>query len=99
MTAGGDILGVNFASFENWWRERAGIIDPNIPVLPEFMVLRIADKVKAQRAWNTMLQPPPATNQSAAEGKVGAGGLAEGRGAHAVCGGWVCSSVWDGTTG
>jgi hypothetical protein len=76
MTAGGDILGVNFASFENWWRERAGIIDPNIPVLPEFMVLRIADKVKAQRAWNTMLQPPPATNQSVAEGK-GEGGSAK----------------------
>ena len=72
MTAGGDVLGVNFASFEAWyvqkmmnsvlkmmnsvlkmmklafqrWRERAGINDPNIPVLPEFMVLRIEDKVR-----------------------------------------------------
>ena len=43
-------LGVNFASFESYWKERMNMDDPDIPVLPEFMVLRIGDKVAAERA-------------------------------------------------
>jgi hypothetical protein len=29
--------------FENWWKERTGIVDVSIPVLPEFMVHQIAE--------------------------------------------------------
>ena len=32
---------VVFASFENWWKERLGIVKASIPVLPESMVNRI----------------------------------------------------------
>ena len=49
-------LGVNFASFEAWWKGRAGIVEADIPVLPEFMVLRIAEKVKANENWNQLLE-------------------------------------------
>eukprot|EP01043_Picozoa_sp_COSAG02_P000279 COSAG02_NODE_5_length_66751_cov_63.939148_25_plen_841_part_00 len=34
---------VTFAHFEDWWKDRSGIVDVAIPVLPEFMVLRIAE--------------------------------------------------------
>ena len=36
--------GVTFNDFERWWKERAGIVEPDIPVLPEFMVQRIAEQ-------------------------------------------------------
>jgi Ca2+-binding EF-hand superfamily protein len=48
-------LGVNFSAFENWWKEKTGMNDPDIPVLPESMVMRITDKVKAERAWDSVL--------------------------------------------
>eukprot|EP01046_Picozoa_sp_COSAG06_P060131 COSAG06_NODE_12683_length_1343_cov_1.403537_1_plen_211_part_00 len=51
----GNELGVNFAGFEAWWKERTGMSDPDIPVLPEFMVLRIQDRVAAERSWDTVL--------------------------------------------
>lgn len=42
---------VNFPNFEDWWKGRSGIVDVSIPVLPEFMVLRIADVgLRTQRA-------------------------------------------------
>jgi Ca2+-binding EF-hand superfamily protein len=34
---------VTFHMFENWWKERTGIVDVTIPVLPEFMVYQIAE--------------------------------------------------------
>lgn len=34
---------VTFPHFEDWWKDRSGIVDVAIPVLPEFMVLRIAE--------------------------------------------------------
>jgi Ca2+-binding EF-hand superfamily protein len=34
---------VTFSHFEDWWKDRSGIVDVSIPVLPEFMVLRIAE--------------------------------------------------------
>jgi len=30
-----DMLGVNFSSFESWWKQRSGVVEPDIPVLPE----------------------------------------------------------------
>jgi CRP-like cAMP-binding protein/Ca2+-binding EF-hand superfamily protein len=44
-------VGINFNSFESWWKEKVGINDPDLPVLPEFMVTRIAEKIAAQDAW------------------------------------------------
>jgi len=29
------MLGVNFSSFESWWKQRSGVVEPDIPVLPE----------------------------------------------------------------
>lgn len=34
---------LNYAAFESWYKERLGIDDPNIPVLPEFMVQKIEE--------------------------------------------------------
>eukprot|EP01048_Picozoa_sp_COSAG05_P028779 COSAG05_NODE_9116_length_646_cov_1.197441_3_plen_111_part_01 len=34
----GKEMGVSFPGFEAWWKDRVGIDDPDIPVLPEFMV-------------------------------------------------------------
>lgn len=34
---------LDYASFEAWYKERLGIDDPNIPVLPEFMVQKIEE--------------------------------------------------------
>ena len=30
-----EMLGVNFSSFESWWKQRSGVVEPDIPVLPE----------------------------------------------------------------
>ena len=43
--------GVTFNDFERWWKERAGIVEPDIPVLPEFMVMRIAEKSRGMGGW------------------------------------------------
>lgn len=48
-------MGISFAGFEAWWKKQTGLADPDIPVLPEFMVLKINDRVKAERNWNKML--------------------------------------------
>jgi hypothetical protein len=48
--------GVNFAGFETWWQDKTGIFESDIPVLPEFMVQKIEDRVKAEHNWNLMLQ-------------------------------------------
>jgi CRP-like cAMP-binding protein/Ca2+-binding EF-hand superfamily protein len=45
-------VGINYAAFQAWWTEKVGIHDPDLPVLPEFMVSRIEDKVKALDNWN-----------------------------------------------
>ena len=34
-------LGVNFVSFEAYWKDKMNIAEPDIPVLPEFMVRQI----------------------------------------------------------
>jgi hypothetical protein len=31
LDAGGKTLGVNFSGFENWWKLKTGMIDPDIP--------------------------------------------------------------------
>ncbi len=38
-------LGVNFAGFEVYWKDKMGIAEPDIPVLPEFMVRQFANLV------------------------------------------------------
>lgn len=48
----GTRFGINFAGFEEWWKFKAGISDPDIPVLPEYMVSQISEKVEALSAWN-----------------------------------------------
>ena len=48
--ADGSKVGVNFVAFESWWKQKAGLSDPDIPVLPEFLVMRIEDKVRAAQA-------------------------------------------------
>ena len=47
-----DEEGVTFSAFESWWKERAGIQDPDIPVLPEYMVMRITEKAKNKSSWS-----------------------------------------------
>ena len=42
---------ISFSAFEAWWKDRAGIQEPDIPVLPEYMVMRIAEKAKSQPGW------------------------------------------------
>lgn len=44
--------GVTFNDFERWWKERAGVREPDIPVLPEFMVLRISDQTRSNGGWS-----------------------------------------------
>jgi hypothetical protein len=43
LTSGLQNPEVTFPHFEDWWKSRSGIVDVSIPVLPEFMVLRIAE--------------------------------------------------------
>lgn len=43
--------GITFKSFESWWKDRAGIVEPDIPVLPEFMVMRISERAHARDSW------------------------------------------------
>ena len=54
--AEGKKLGVNFAGFEAWWKGKSGATEPDIPVLPEFMVLKINDKVAHDNVWKRNLQ-------------------------------------------
>ena len=54
--AEGKKLGVNFAGFEAWWKAKSGATEPDIPVLPEFMVLKINDKVAHDNAWKRSMQ-------------------------------------------
>ena len=35
--------GVTFSAFEAWWKDRMGITDAEIPVLPEYMVQKISE--------------------------------------------------------
>lgn len=44
-------MGVTFKGFESWWKDRAGIVEPDIPVLPEFMVKRIAERSSLRHSW------------------------------------------------
>ena len=61
----GEEFGVNFTGFESWWKSKAGFTDPDIPVLPEFMVAKIGDKVQAQKLWSrTIDQLAPGSPQS-----------------------------------
>ena len=50
-----ELLGVNFPSFEAWWKHATGMNDADIPVLPEFMVLKINDQIRASKQWNQLL--------------------------------------------
>jgi Ca2+-binding EF-hand superfamily protein len=48
-------LQVTFDAFENWWKERCGIENPNIPVLPEYFVMlahEISEKEKYETSAN-----------------------------------------------
>ena len=42
--------GVSFNAFESWWKERMGILDSDIPVLPEYMVQKIVESGRGRRA-------------------------------------------------
>eukprot|EP01043_Picozoa_sp_COSAG02_P010048 COSAG02_NODE_347_length_24085_cov_23.240724_12_plen_981_part_00 len=57
--AEGTKLGVNFAGFEAWWKAKSGATEPDIPVLPEFMVLKINDRVRQQAAWKKSMPQGP----------------------------------------
>ena len=48
----GTELGINFATFEGWWREKVGIRDTDVPVLPEYLVSQASAKVKSQQIMN-----------------------------------------------
>ena len=43
--------GVTFRAFENWWKDTAGIVDPDIPVLPEYMVMKISELSRGNVGW------------------------------------------------
>jgi Ca2+-binding EF-hand superfamily protein len=45
-------MGVNFSAFETWWKLKAQVMDPDIPVLPEFMVMKIGEKSMGSAGWN-----------------------------------------------
>ena len=52
-------LCMTFNDFERWWKERAGIVEPDIPVLPEFMVQRIAEQSRGYGGWTGKSLKPP----------------------------------------
>ena len=54
----GTAFGVNSAGFETWWKIQVGLNEPDIPVLPEFMVARIEEKVNANKAWSVISSVP-----------------------------------------
>eukprot|EP01048_Picozoa_sp_COSAG05_P011647 COSAG05_NODE_1112_length_5856_cov_11.397082_2_plen_976_part_00 len=64
-------FGVNFTGFESWWKAKAGFTDPDLPVLPEFMVLKIGDKVKAQKLWKTAMEIKQGTPRGEIESSEG----------------------------
>ena len=43
--------GISFKSFETWWKENAGIVEPDIPVMPEYMVTKIAELSRGNMSW------------------------------------------------
>jgi hypothetical protein len=49
---------VTYQKFEAWWKERLGIVDANIPVLPEFMVQKIDEAHYFDRKRNGGGCPP-----------------------------------------
>jgi len=57
---------VNFTGFEAWWKSQSGATDPDIPVLPEFMVMKIEDKVRSEAMWRSTVSKgsPTATADS-----------------------------------
>ena len=60
---------MNFTGFEAWWKSQSGATDPDIPVLPEFMVMKIEDKVRSEALWRTTVSKgsPTATPESEAD--------------------------------
>ena len=67
---GGDMqMGVNFSCFEAWWKDATGMQDSDIPVLPEFMVLRIEDKIQAGKNWDAATGGPRKAAASTAHKK------------------------------
>ena len=60
--AEGKKLGVNFAGFEAWWKAQSGATDPDIPVLPEYMVMKIDERNNQEMIWkkNLMMASPRA---------------------------------------
>ena len=56
----GTELGINFHGFEDWWQYIVGIRDPDVPVLPEYLVTKVEEKVKSlasRRATEKGLAP------------------------------------------
>eukprot|EP01052_Picozoa_sp_SAG31_P008811 SAG31_NODE_451_length_15511_cov_77.547301_5_plen_83_part_00 len=43
---GKNVIQVTFMAFEKWWKDRTGIADVSIPVLPEIMVEQVNDAGK-----------------------------------------------------
>eukprot|EP01043_Picozoa_sp_COSAG02_P010971 COSAG02_NODE_397_length_23124_cov_439.255635_13_plen_965_part_00 len=66
--AEGTKVGVNFAGFEAWWKAKSGATEPDIPVLPEFMVLKINDRVRheyaSKKTWPSPMPLPGEKRQS-----------------------------------
>jgi hypothetical protein len=57
LERGGELtekLPVSFSLFESWWKNRNGIDDGEVPVIPEAMALRINEAV---RTVSTILNP------------------------------------------
>ena len=57
IEGGGSELGVNFVNFEEWWKRKAGVAaNQGMPVLPEFMVRRVGEKINATHRWERVMQ-------------------------------------------
>lgn len=59
---------VTYQAFEAWWKERLGIVDADIPVLPEYMVQKIDEAhYFAKKQLEKSGQLPPAPSPSAGD--------------------------------
>ena len=45
------------AAFESWWKSKVGMDDTDIPVLPEFMVLKIDARIRVTPTAASSSQP------------------------------------------
>ncbi len=65
---------VTYQAFEAWWKERLGIVDADIPVLPEYMVQKIEEAhyfAKKQLEREGKVQQPTSPTAGATADKTG----------------------------